>query len=204
MPDAWTTYEERPNLGDVKLALFDFGIVSPDALDILVVENAMTAAFERPIDDGHDGVFVEGCRRSIETLRPMIDRRTLAKGSVGSTTDAEVAALAIELAEDMRARPSVRAYAATMLFNFRALVFTNTAFTKGFPQLTIYTREDSDEYRQCSAKSSQFEPVVQTINRAHAYITTINRWRELAHFVDLHLRVMACKRLGSELLDWRY
>lgn len=204
MLDAWATYEERPNLGDVKLALFDTGVTSPHALDVLVVENAMIAAFERPVDDGHEGVFVEGCRRTIETLRHIVDRRAIAKGSVGSTTDAEVAALAIELAEDMRSRPSVREYAAMMLFDFRALVFTNIEYTKGVPAFNIRMRDIPDEYKTHISKSSQFEPVVQTINRAHAFITTSRKWYCVAPFVDLHLRVMACKRLGSELLDWRY
>lgn len=197
MRDAWSQPEHRPSLSDVLIAQYETGW-DRVGIEALIVIHALAAARDRRVEDGHEGVLVEGCRRTIELFRHVIEAHHAA-----DFTESALDAVAVELAAWARDRRSVREFAERWLFTARASIFGNVEYTHGIRELSVYPNaiaellgEESDEVR--------YEPAIRTLNRAIEVIKALKCQRGSEEFVDLHLAVMACKRLGSELLDWRY
>lgn len=201
MRDAWSQPEHRPSLSDVLIAQYETGWDSV-GIEALIVIHSLAAARDRRIDDGHEGVLVEGCRRTVEVFRHVIEARHAA-----SLTEAELNALAAELAEWARERRSVREFAERWLFTARASIFGNVEYTRGVRELHAYQHEitvASEDIDRSIHNEAVYEPTLRTLNRAIAYIECVKYQKGSEELIDLHLVVMACKRLGSELLDWRY
>ena len=201
MRDAWSQPEHRPSLSDVLTAQYETGW-DRVGIEALIVIHALAAARDRRIEDGHDGVLVEGCRRTIELFRHIIEARHRT-----GLNKAELETLAIELAEWARDRRSVREFAERWLFTARDSIFGSAEYTQGIRELRIQhcaIITDFEDTNEEAIDEVTYEPTVRTLNRAVAFIDAVKYQDGGEELIDLHLAVMACKRLGSELLDWRY
>lgn len=201
MRDAWSQPEHRPSLNDVLIAQYETGWHRV-GIEALIVIHALAAARDRRIEDGHEGVLLEGCRRTIELFRDIIEARHHT-----GLNKAEWETLAIELAEWARDRRSVREFAERWLFTARASIFGNIGYTRGIHQLSIYHFEIVEQYEDTTEEANNeiiYEPILRTLNRAVEFIEEAKSSNSTEQFIDIYIAVMACKRLGSDLLDWRY
>ncbi|MDT8759218.1 hypothetical protein MZO42_10965 [Sphingomonas psychrotolerans] len=201
MRDAWSQPEHRPSLSDVLIAQYETGWDGV-GIEALIVIHALAAARDRRIGDGHEGVLVEGCRRTIELFRHIIEARHRT-----GLNKAELETLAMELAEWARDRRSVREFAERWLFTARASIFGSDEYTHGIHALSIHhcaIVAHSEDVIEEAKDEDAYEPIIRTLNRAVAFIEAVKYQDGSEDLIDLHLAVMACKRLGSELLDWRY
>lgn len=201
MRDAWSQPEHRPSLNDVLIAQYETGW-DRVGIEALIVIHALAAARDRRVEDGYDGVLVEGCRRTIELFRHIIEARHRT-----GLTKADVETLAIELAEWARDRRSVREFAERWLFTARASIFGSAEYTQGIRELRIQhcaIVAGSEDANDAEIDEVSYEPTIRTLNRVAAFINAVKYQDGSERLIDLHLAVMACKRLGSELLDWRY
>ncbi len=201
MRDTWSQTEHRPSLSDVLIAQYETGWDSV-GIEALIVIHSLAAARDRRVDDGHEGVLVEGCRRTVEVFRHVIEARHAA-----SLTEAELNALAAELAEWARERRAVLEFAEQWLFAARGSIFGNVEYTRGIRELRAYQHEiavSAEDVCRSTYNEIVYEPTLRTLNRAIAYIESVKYQSGSEELTDIHLAVMACKRLGSELLNWRY
>lgn len=201
MRDAWSQPEHRPSLSDVLIAQYETGW-DRVGIEALIVIQSLAAARDRRIEDGHEGVLLEGCRRTIELFRHVIEARRC----IG-IDKADLKTLAIELAEWARDRRSVREFAEQWLFTARASIFGNAEYTRGIHELRILHCDIATipkDSNNIDTNIIEYEPTIRTLNRTAEFIEAVKYQDGSEEFIDLHLAVMACKRLGSELLDWRY
>ncbi len=161
------------------------------SLSQFVVIKSLIKARERRINDGFDGTIKDGCKEVIEILFEGID-------------ECRSMELASELESWLRSKSDIGKDAEGWLRWVRNGIFIEGCIPNAFPMLAAKEIDYSSDAPPRTSERMKYETPESTFNRYLSYIDNEDNNINKNVLLETTMAVMGCKRLGADVLGWRY
>jgi hypothetical protein len=186
-----TNFQTGPKLYDIQRQFDTLWGAAPVSLERMIVIKAMAKAKERRVNDSYSETLLDGCKEVVRMLFENLSPHALTVG-------------AKELEAWAREQGELRKLAEIHIVWTRDAWFVNSNIGEVAPELAALKIALSEDKIMNFSTTEQHEHANETFNRFLSDTANLKNKIDIASFLSLRMAVMACKRLGSDVLGWRY
>jgi hypothetical protein len=163
----------------------------PVSLERMIIVKSLAKARERRASDGCSETLLDGCK---ETIRILFD----------NIYPEAVNIAAKELEEWARGREKLFKLAEIHIGWWRETWFIESNMNEFAPEFAARRLPIDEDSLSKFPKNRQYENSNETFNRYISFKQALKDRLDISQINDLTSVVLACKRVGSDLLGWRY